>query len=385
MTTLTTKPEARIRLSPYTLGLHPRHPLVVALAALIIAATVGLILSATAGAGPAAVVDALIEGTLGSPFAIGTSLNNAALLMLVAAGFTVAYRAGLVNVGGEGQLCLGGIAATAVGVTLPAGIPVAIGLPATLLAAVLAGAAWAAIAAWLRVRRGTSEIITTLLLNFIGLALVVLMVQEPSLLRQPMTSSETLPQSESLATSAHLPLLGLYKNPATIAIVLAVILAIAVGIMLRHTATGLRLRAVGLSGTASARLGVSVDRTAFLGLTAAGGFSGLAGGLLVTSAPFILQDGFSSGFGFSGLVVGLLARGSMTAVAAVSLLFGFLVSGGINLQLAAGVPSSTITVVQSVLIIVIAGAAWWTTAKATPRSRPGSATPATIHAEEVPA
>lgn len=348
-------------------ALHPRHPLVVALGALIVAAATGLALAASAGADPTKVIDALIEGTLGSPFAIGTSLNNAALLMLVAAGFTVAYRAGLVNVGGEGQLCLGGIAATAIGVALPADFPAALGLTATLAAAVLAGAGWAAIAAWLRIRRGTSEIITTLLLNFIGLALVVLMVQEPSLLRQPMTSSETLPQSEPLSAAAHLPLLGLHRNPATIAIVLAVITVTVVGITLRHSAVGLRLRAVGLSGTASARLGVSVDRTAFLGLTAAGGFSGLAGGFLVATAPFILSDGFSSGFGFGGLVVGLLARGSMTAVAAVSLLFGFLVSGGINLQLAAGVPSSTITVVQSVLIIVIAGAAWWTTTRPAPR------------------
>lgn len=342
-------------------GLHARHPVVVALAAMGVAILVGLVLAAAAGAGPADVVDALVEGTLGSPFAIGTSLNNAALLMLVAAGFTIAYRAGLVNVGGEGQLCLGGIAATAVGVAMPVGMPMPIGVFATLTAAALAGAGWAAIAAGLRVKRGTSEIITTLLLNFVGLALVVLMVQEPSLLRQPMTSSETLPQSEPLAASAHLPLLGLAKNPATIAIVLAALLVAAVGIMLRHSAAGLRLSAVGLSGTASARLGVQVDRTAFLGLTTAGAFSGLAGGCLVTTAPFILADGFSSGFGFAGLVVGLLARGSMTAVAAVSLLFGFLVSGGINLQLAAGVPSSTITVVQSVLIILIAGAAWWTT------------------------
>lgn len=351
----------QLRLGSATLGLHSRHPLVVSAAAMVVAALVGFALAATAGAMPADVIDALIEGTFGSPFAIGTSLNNAALLMLVAAGFTVAYRAGLVNVGGEGQLCLGGIAATAVGVSLPDGVPAPFGLLVALAAAVLAGAGWAAIAAWLRVRRGTSEIITTLLLNFIGLALVVLMVHEPSLLRQPMTSSETLPQSEPLSAAAHLPLLGLHKNPATIAIVIAVILIAAVGIMLRHTATGLRLRSVGLSGSASSRLGVQVDRTAFLGLTAAGGFSGLAGGCLVASAPFILADGFSSGFGFGGLVVGLLARGSMTAVAAVSLLFGFLVSGGINLQLAAGVPSSTITVVQSVLIILIAGAAWWTT------------------------
>ncbi|MFW0783028.1 ABC transporter permease [Gordonia sp. CPCC 206044] len=349
-------------------GFNPRHPIVIAVGALIVSALVGLGLAAAAGADPATVVDALVDGTLGSPFAFGTSLNNAAVLMLVAIGFTIAYRAGLVNVGGEGQLCLGGVAATAVGVSLPESAPVWLGVPLALIAAVLAGAAWASIAAWLRVRRGTSEIITTLLLNFVGLALVVLMVHETWLLRQPVTSSETLPQSETLSSGAHLPLLGIHKSPATIAIAVAAIAAIIVGIILRHSAMGVRLRSVGLSATASARLGAPVGSTMFAGLSAAGGFAGLAGGLIVTTAPFVLADGFTSGFGFSGLVVGLLARGSMTAVAGVSLLFGFLVSGGINLQLEAGVPSSTITVVQSILIILIAGSAWWaSTARARPR------------------
>ncbi|WP_083888938.1 ABC transporter permease [Gordonia sp. KTR9] len=359
----------RSRLSTATIS--PRNPVIVGLGAVVIAAVVGLALAAAAGANPATVIQALIDGTLGSPFAVGTSMNSAAVLMLVAIGFTIAYRAGLVNVGGEGQICLGGIAATAVGVSLPADVQPVLAIPLTLAAAVLGGALWAAIAAWLKVRRGASEIITTLLLNFVGLAMVVLMVHEEGLLRQPMTSSETLPQSESLTDSTHLPLLGLAKNPATIAIVLAVVLAAIVGIMLRHSAVGIRLRAVGLSPSAAARLGVPIDRTAFLGLTAAGGCAGLAGGLLVTTAPFVLAEGFSSGFGFSGLVVGLLARGSMIAVAGVSLLFGFLVSGGINLQLEAGVPSSTITVVQSVLIILIAATAWW--ASTGPATKPTAA------------
>ncbi|ORM36455.1 ABC transporter permease [Williamsia sp. 1135] len=350
-----------------------RNPLAVAAMALLPAAAVGLALAAGAGAGPAEVIDALVEGTLGSPFAIGTSLNNAAIIMFVAAGFTVAYRAGLVNVGGEGQMCLGGIAATTVGVTVGDAMPVWLGVVLALVAAVFAGGCWAAIAAWLYVRRGTSEIITTLLLNFVGLALVVLVVHEPALLRQPVTSSETLPQSEALGEASHLPLLGLTRSPATIAIVLALIGITAVGIVLRHSAIGLRLRSVGLSPSASARLGIGVDKVRFVGLATAGGFSGLAGGILVTSAPFVLAEGFSSGFGFTGLVVGLLARGSMVAVAAVSVFLGFLVAGGINLQLAAGVPSSTVTVVQSVLIIVIAGATLWTT---TSRKKTSAVSPA---------
>lgn len=338
-----------------------RHPLVVGLAALVVAAVVGLVLAYTAGAGPAETSEALFDGMFGSPFAVGTSLNNAALLMLIAAGFTIAYRAGLVNVGGEGQMCLGGICATAVGVSLPESVPSVFGVACVLIAAAIGGAGWAAIAAYLKVRRGTSEIITTLLLNFVGLAAVVLVVHEPALLRQPMTSSETLPQSEPLGESSQLALLGIHKSPATIALVVALITVVGVGILLQRSATGLKLRSVGLSPRASRRLGISVGRLGFSSLTAAGAFSGVAGGMIVATAPYVLAEGFSSGFGFTGLVVGLLARGSMTAVAAVSLLLGFLVSGGINLQLAVGVPASTVSVVESVLIILIAGASIWTT------------------------
>ncbi|MEV0064098.1 ABC transporter permease [Nocardia sp. NPDC050718] len=335
------------------------QPVVVAVAAMLAAGVIGLILAAAAGAAPAATMTALWEGMFGSDYAIGASLNVAATLMLVAVGFTIAHRAGLVNVGGEGQICAGGIAATAIGTTLT-GAPAAVTLPAVIVGAGAAGWLWAAIAAYLRVRRGTSEIITTLLLNFVGLAMVLLVVHEPALLRQPVTSSETLPQSEPLTPAAHLPLLGIERSPATIALWIAVVAAVGTAILVRHTALGTRLRAVGLNPDAAARLGLPVPRLRFLSLSAAGAFAGVAGGLLVATAPFVLAEGFSSGYGFSGLVVGLLARGSLSAVVAVSLLLGFLVSGGINLQLAANVPASTISVVESLMIVFIAGAALWT-------------------------
>lgn len=345
------------------------QPLVVAVAAMLAAGVIGLLLAAAAGAAPAATMTALWEGMFGSDYAIGASLNVAATLMLVAVGFTIAHRAGLVNVGGEGQICAGGIAATAIGTTLT-GAPAAITLPAVIVGAGAAGWLWAAIAAYLRVRRGTSEIITTLLLNFVGLALVLLVVHEPALLRQPVTSSETLPQSEPLTPAAHLPLLGIERSPATIALWIAVAAAVGTAILVRHSALGIRLRAVGLNPDAAARLGLPVQRLRFLSLSAAGAFAGVAGGLLVATAPFVLAEGFSSGYGFSGLVVGLLARGSLSAVVAVSLLLGFLVSGGINLQLAANVPASTISVVESLMIVFIAGAALWT--RSWRRSEPAS-------------
>ena len=349
------------------------HPLTVAIIAIAAACLIGLMLCMLAGASPSETVSAMVEGMVGTPYAIGKSMNTASVLILIAAGFTIAYRAGLINVGGEGQLVAGGIAATFVGTTLGTGMPAAVAIPAVLGAAAFAGWLWAAIAAVLRVRRGVSEIITTLLLNFVALALLRLMVQEPSLLRQPVTSSETLPQSSPLVESSHLPLLGLQGSPATVAVIIALLVVVAVGVILRYTATGLRLRSVGLSPTASSRLGVPIGRYMFQSLSMAGATAGLAGGVLVATTPFVLAEGFTSGYGFTGLVVGLLARGSMLAVIAVSALLALLTSGGINLQLVADVPSSTVTIVAGLITIFIAGAA--TVGTSGRRAKAVSATP----------
>lgn len=324
--------------------------------AILAALIVGLLLVIGGGAAPVTAANALWEGMFGTPYAFGSALNAAAVLALIATGFTIAHRAGLVNVGGEGQLALGGIAATAVGVHLPSGMPAVVSVPLIVVAGFLAGAAWAGIAAWLRVRRGTSEVITTLLLNFVGLGLVTLVVHEAGLLRQPVTSVETLPQSAPLAAGARLPLLGIEGSPATIAVLVAAIVVVVTAIILRRTAIGTRLTAVGLSEAAAARLGVPVARLRFGALAVAGGLAGVAGAALVATVPFVLAENFTSGYGFAGLVVGLLARGSLTAVAGIALAFGLLASGGINLQLAASVPASSIQVVQSVLIIFVAGA-----------------------------
>jgi ABC-type uncharacterized transport system permease subunit len=331
-----------------------RHPVVVSGFAAVVAALAGLLLAAGAGTAPGAAVDALVEGMAGSPYAMGSSLNSAAVLALIAVGFTVAHRAGLVNVGGEGQLAVGGVSGAAVGLALPESVPTGAGVPLLIGAGFAGGAAWASIAGLLKARRGTSEVITTLLLNFVGLGVLGLAVHEEALLRQPVTSAETLPQSAPLPEGARLPLIGSAESPATLIVVLAVAAAVVVAVVLRHTPTGLRLTAAGHSAAASARLGLRVGRLEVGGLAVAGGLAGVAGASLVATAPYVLAEHFSSGYGFAGLVVGLLARGSLTAVLGVALLFGLLTNGGINLQLAVGVPAATVQIVQSLLVILIA-------------------------------
>ncbi|MFF2452598.1 hypothetical protein [Isoptericola sp. NPDC058082] len=342
-----------------TARLRDLAPVLVPAAAVAGALAVAAALAALAGAPPAEAAAALWDGMVGTPYAIGSAVNTAAVLLLVAAGFLLAHRAGLVNVGGEGQICVGAVAGTAVGTALPPSAPPAVALPLVLLAAAAGGAGWAAIAAWLAVRRGVSEVITTLLLNFVGAAVLVLAVHEEALLRQPVTSSETLPQSAPLVEAAHLPLLGVPGSPATVAAVLALVAAGVVALVLHRTGTGVRLAAVGLSRPAAHRLGLGVDRLRFSALTAAGAAAGVAGGVLVVSAPYVLDDGISSGYGFSGLVVGLLARGSCAVAVVVAAALGFLVSGGINLQLAAGVPASLTQVAESLVILGVAGTAVW--------------------------
>ncbi|BCJ41419.1 hypothetical protein GCM10010168_55820 [Actinoplanes ianthinogenes] len=342
-----------------------RHPLVVGAGAAVLAAGVGLLLAAGAGTAPGTAAGALAEGMGGSAYARGSSLNAAAVLALIAVGFTVAHRAGLVNVGGEGQLSVGGVAGAAAGLALPAGVPSWLGVPLVLTAGFAAGAAWAAIAGLLKARRGTSEVITTLLLNFVGAGLLALSVHEQALLRQPVTSAETLPQSAPLPDGARLPLIGSVASPATLIVPLAVLAALLAALVLRHTGTGLRLTAIGHSPAASARLGLRVGRLEAGGLAVAGGLAGLAGAALIGTAPYVLAEHFTSGYGFAGLVVGLLARGSLTAVLGLALLFGALANGGLNLQLAANVPAASVQVVQSLLVLLIAAAMLWTRSRDT--------------------
>jgi simple sugar transport system permease protein len=190
------------------------------------------------------------------------------------------------------------------------------------------------------------------------MGLVSLAVHEESLLRQPATSAQTLPNSPPLPDATHLALLPLRDgSQGTIGIVIAAAVLIAVGVLVQRSAFGLKLRSVALGKEVAWRAGISPGAMEISALAIAGGAAGLAGGILVLSSPFILQDGFSSGFGFDGLVVGLLARGSAAGVALAALLFGFLDTGGISLEVSVGVPSAVVLIVEAVIVISIAAAA----------------------------
>ena len=283
-----------------------RPSIVISVAAVLAAALVGLVLIFALGVSVSEAIAAFIDGTLGTPYAIAASVNRSIAFALVGIGFVIANRANLVNVGGEGQIAVGGIAAA--GVALYGhvdGLPAGLAFILPLLAAVLAGMLWGSIAGILKIKAGTNEVISTLLLSFIAVWLLYWCVQSPQLLRKPMTSSATLPESLEIPEASKLPLLtGDFSFPLHIGLPITVVIAIIAGIVLAKTLFGLQLRAVGFNPVAASRAGISYARMVMISLATAGALGGLAGGFMLLGEQYVLKDGFSSGYGFDGLVAG---------------------------------------------------------------------------------
>lgn len=337
------------------------HPVVLPILAVFGALLFGLLLIVALGVPMGEAIEAFVNGAFGNTYTIATSLNRAMVFALVGLGFIIANRANLTNVGGEGQIAMGGIAAAAIaiygGVTeLPLGLPYI--LP--MLGGILAGAFWGSIAGVLKARAGTNEVISTLLLSFIAVWILYWTIQSENLLRRPMTSSATLPESLPVPLPTELPLItGSYANPINVGIIITAVLAVIVAVVLNRSVFGFRLRAVGLNPIAAARAGIRDGRIAVAALAIAGAFGGLAGAMMLLGEQHVLKAGFSSGYGFDGLVVGLLARGSVIGVLAGALLFGFMRSAGITMEMLAGIPSALVDVVQGIIVVAIAGAAFW--------------------------
>ena len=326
-------------------------------AAVIGSMAIGLLLIAASGKSVPDSIEAFIDGAFGTAFALGASINRAVSLSLIGLGFILAARANLTNVGGEGQIAMGGIAATALALWPPvASLPLGLAVILPLLAGTLAGAFWGGIAGVMKVRFGTNDVISTLLLGFVALLMVYWCVQSTALLRQPQTSSSTLPESLPIPDSTKLPgLTGDPESPLHIGLLICLLLALATAIVLQRSTFGLRLRAIGLNELAARRAGMPGSILLVVALGIAGAFGGLTGAIMLQGEQFYLKAGFSSGYGFDGLVVGLLSRGSTLGVLAGALFFGFLRSGGISMEIMAGVPAALTLVIQGLIVIAVAG------------------------------
>lgn len=325
------------------------------LAVVLVAAVVllSLLLMAT-GHEVGAALEALVQGAFGSYYAI-TSATMVRMVPLGFAGLAVslAFRAGILNIGAEGQLLVGAAAATALAVPL-AGFPALVGIPVLLAGGALAGAAWAGVAALLRIRFGVLEVISTIMLNFVALNLTGWLVRGP--LQEPTRIN---PQSASLAESLHLPVL-LEGTRLHAGVLLVVLAAAGVWWWLAQTASGFRVRAVGMNASAARSAGgVVIPRTVIGAFVVSGLFAGLGGAVEYTGITYALYENFSPGYGYTAIAVALLARLHPLGVMGTALLFGALEAGANAMQRDAGVPSVVVSVVEALLILLIVAADHW--------------------------
>ena len=311
------------------------------------------------GHAPGPALAALARGSVGSGFALSSTVVRAVPLALAGLAVALAFRAGLLNIGAEGQLLLGAGVATGVGVALGSA-PAVLALPVMLLAGALAGAAWAWIAAELRRRFGVLEVISTIMLNFIAISMVGWVVRGP--LQEP---TRIYPQSSTLPLSQQLPMI-IPGTRVHLGVLLVLVLSAGLWWWLRSTASGFRLRAVGSNPLAAASAGgISVSRTTLGAFLLSGALAGLAGSVELTGVTYALYENFSPGYGYTAIAVALLARLNPLAVVLTALMFGALEAGASAMQRDAAVPSVVVSVVEAALILMVVAADRWQSTRTT--------------------
>ncbi|GDX57574.1 ABC transporter permease [Comamonadaceae bacterium] len=307
-----------------------------------------------AGAGVAQTYALLLRGGFGSVFALSETFTRAIPLMLTGLAAAVAFRARLFNIGAEGQLYVGALAAVAVGglhggsgFDLP--VPLLFGL--MLLAAALAGALLLLGPALLKARLGVDEVVTTLLLNFIVLLLVSLMLDGP--MKDPTAMG--WPQSVALMGELELSKL-VAQTRVHSGLLIAVALAMAVWVLMKYTVLGFDIRAVGANARAAAFAGVPVTRTMVLVAMVSGALAGLAGAIEVAGRTSYLTLDMSPGYGYSGIVIAMLAGLHPLGVVAASVFVAGVLVGADSMSRAIGVPTyiADVIVAASLISVLVA-------------------------------
>jgi simple sugar transport system permease protein len=319
------------------------------LLALLIALVIGDLLILSFGQSPGEVYRLLLQGTWGNAYGTGQVLYKATTLAFTGLAVALGLRAGVFNIGAESQLAMGGFAAAVAGMFLPAGLPALVAVPVCLLAAALAGGAVGSVPGVMKARFGAHEVIVTIMLNFIVLALlnwiVASRVHVPETLHTPEVRAGRLPRlSETL---------GAFPGSAVNwTVALAVLAALAAWFYLFRTRRGFELRAVGLQPEAAEYGGVSAGGVWIRALALSGAAAGMGGVNYVLGYKGYYEEGFAGGAGFLGIAVALVGRNHPGGVILAALLFATLSQGGLAIH--ALVPKQMVEVLQAVVILAVA-------------------------------
>jgi general nucleoside transport system permease protein len=320
-----------------------------AVMALAIAVLVGDVLILTFGQSPGAVYRLLLEGTWGNAYGFGQVLYKTTTLTFTGLAFALGSRAGLFNVGAESQLATGGFAAALVTLGLPGGTPGLLAVPLCVVASAVAGGMVGAVPGWLKARFGASEVIVTIMLNFIVLALLNYVVANhlhvPETLHTPESAVGAMPRLAQFTSAFQ-------GSAANTVLLLALAAAAALWWFLFRTRGGYELRAVGLQPDAAEYGGVQVGSVWVRALALSGALAGVGGLNYVLGYKHYYEEGFATGSGFLGIAVALVGRNHPVGVILAALLFATLSQGGLAVN--ALVPKQMVDVLQAVVILAVA-------------------------------
>ena len=320
-----------------------------AIAAPVAEAVIGLFIGALliliAGANVSEAYSAMLRGAFGGSRQLTETVLVASPLLLVGLGLTVAFRARVWNIGGEGQYYMGALFGGFIALTFPDWPRPAL-LTAMLLAAVFGGMVWAMLAGYLKVKWGMNVIISTLMLNYIAIFLVLYLARGP--LQEP---GGYLPESAQFVRAARMPVF--FDSRIHLGVLLAVLMVPLVYGLLWSTPLGFRLRAVGSRASVARYAGINVERAILFVMAFSGVLIGLAGLIEVSTLHTRLKGEISGGYGFSGILVALLGRMHPVGVAVAAVLFAALIIGAESMHVVSGLPDALADAIQAVIVLSV--------------------------------
>lgn len=316
--------------------------------AVVLALTVGAFLIIAYGKNPVEAYVAMLEGAVGSRAAIANTGVRTAPLLLGGLAVAFGFKAGLLNVGVEGQIYAGGAAAAAVGIT-PLPVPGWLHVTLAVIAGFIGGVLWGVIPALLKAYRGISEIVITLMLNYVGIHFASLLIHEPS----PLAKIDAFyPQSPNILPSARLPVL-IKGTSLHAGLIIGLILAVIIHLALRYTPFGFRTRMTGQNPEAARYAGINVRKQIAVMMLLSAGIGGLVGTGEVLGLKWALYDFFAVGLGYDGIAVALMANSNPLAVILTSLFFGALRAGAGKMQVVVGIETPIAQVIQALAVLFV--------------------------------
>lgn len=325
------------------------NKLLISILAVLASLAIGAVLIIIGGKNPLDAYAILFSSVFSNQVNFGEAVIKAVPIAFTGLAVVVAYRCGTFNLGAEGQLIVGA-AGCIWFATRFSGLPTPVVILCCLLLGALAGALWGLVPGLLKARYGINEIITTILMNYIGTFLVSWLVNGP--LQETVAHN---PQTDAIEKFMRLPIL-VKTTRIHLGVVFLLLLSVIIYYYLFYTASGFRMRAVGLNREAAAYSGISIKRNVIKAMLISSAIAGLGGAVEILGVQFRLIDGFGAGYGFDGVAMALIGQLQPFGVLLTSLLFGVLRTGANSMQRLAGISASVIDVIQALIIFFVVSA-----------------------------